>query len=103
MVLTPVQGIPCYVRVACCNMKGIGDPVASTPPFLIPSDWRDVINAPNRLVEFQKQVLDISDQSVSCLLVCPPSCQAASDRAAEIRADAATRAGGEVVVIKCPQ
>ena len=47
-------------------MKGIGDAVTSNPASMIPSDWRDVNQSVNRLAEFQKQILEISDKSVCC-------------------------------------
>ena len=60
------QGTPVFVRVACCNMKGIGDAVATAPFCLAPSDWRDVNQSINRLAEFQKQILEISEKMVRC-------------------------------------
>ena len=65
------QGTPVFVRVACCNMKGIGDAVPAAPFCLAPSDWRDVNQSVNRLAEFQKQILEISDKMARrCLLKC---------------------------------
>ncbi|XP_041893070.1 ankyrin repeat and fibronectin type-III domain-containing protein 1-like isoform X6 [Corvus kubaryi] len=36
-----VSGTACHVRVSAYNMKGWGPPQASTPPFAIPSNWRE--------------------------------------------------------------
>eukprot|EP00911_Craspedida_sp_UC1_P000089 UC1_evm2s74 len=35
-------GSPCYVRARAANMVGMGAPLGSTPPFLVPSSWREV-------------------------------------------------------------
>ncbi|EGD81524.1 hypothetical protein PTSG_02243 [Salpingoeca rosetta] len=56
------QGKPCFVRVASCNMTGVGPAVQSTPPFLVPSSWREVDNTPSRIEPLHRELASIEEQ-----------------------------------------
>ncbi|XP_025094555.1 ankyrin repeat and fibronectin type-III domain-containing protein 1-like isoform X5 [Pomacea canaliculata] len=53
-----MKGNVYYVRVAACNIKGLGGYTVSTPPYAVPSSWRDVDGTPSRL-EGKAQSLQI--------------------------------------------
>lgn len=59
------SALPCYVRVSACNLRGFGIPISSTPPFVVPSSWRDFGDTPDRPMLFREQVTTIEGDMVA--------------------------------------
>eukprot|EP00043_Microstomoeca_roanoka_P016732 m.172339 g.172339 ORF g.172339 m.172339 type:complete len:997 (-) comp16516_c4_seq1:229-3219(-) len=50
------MGKRCYVRVASFNLTGVGPAVQSTPPFVVPSSWREVDQLSDRVSSLEMEL-----------------------------------------------
>lgn len=63
------SGVPCYVRVASCNLKGTGPFASSSPESSVPSTWRE-FNPIDSVATTSQKLSTLETDMVSCTRHC---------------------------------